>query len=134
MPTAIKLPKIKEREFPQNQIPWRSGCSEVLYHREVIKVNPGDRLASVHPRKKRATIKPVKFVVAAWQARIIAHKMLYSFCQIWQTDLCKRTTHKTVERYLPNGNLTINKDAGYLRTISSDEKWLPGRRLYEKNR
>lgn len=77
IPTATKLPNIKDKEFPQNQIPWRSGCSDVLYQSEVIKVNPGERLASVHPRKKRATISPAKFVVAAWQARTTAHKMLY---------------------------------------------------------
>ena len=77
IPTATKLPNIKDKEFPQNQIPWRSGCSDVLYQREVIKVNPGERLASVHPRKKRATISPAKFVVAAWQARTTAHIMLY---------------------------------------------------------
>lgn len=75
-PAAIRLPKIDESEFPQNHIPERSGCSDLRYQSEVRRVNPGDRLASVHPRKKRVTMKVAKFVVAAWHARIIAHSML----------------------------------------------------------
>jgi hypothetical protein len=61
----MRLPKIRDREFPQNQIPARRGCSEVRYQREVIKVNPGDRLASVHPSRNLVTIRVAKFLVAA---------------------------------------------------------------------
>jgi hypothetical protein len=68
---------IIEMEFPQNQIPCRSGCSDVRYHSEVIRLKPLETLASVHPRKKRATMSPAKFVAAAWQARTIAHNMLF---------------------------------------------------------
>lgn len=76
IPAAIRLPKTVESEFPQNHIPERSGCSDLRYQREVRRVNPGDRLASVHPRKNRVTMKVAKFVVAAWHARIIAHSIL----------------------------------------------------------
>ena len=88
IPTAIKFPKISDKEFPQNQIPWRSGCSDVLYQSDVIRVKPGERLASVHPRKNRTTIKPAKFVVAAWHARTMDHKILKSGEQLqW---LCRK--------------------------------------------
>jgi hypothetical protein len=66
----------RDKEFPQNQIPARSGCSDVRYQRDVIKVNPGDKLASVHPRKNRTIINVVKLVVAAWHANTIAHRIL----------------------------------------------------------
>lgn len=78
IPTAIRFPKISEIEFPQNQTPWRRGCSEARYQRDVIRLNPGEMLASVQPRKKRTIIIPVKFVVAAWQARITDQMMLYN--------------------------------------------------------
>lgn len=76
MPAAIRLPKTDESEFPQNHMPARKGCSDLRYQREVRRVNPGDRLASVHPRKNRVTIKVANFFVAAWHARTIAHSML----------------------------------------------------------
>jgi hypothetical protein len=65
MPAAIRFPKISESEFPQNHILERSGCSDVRYQREVRRVNPGDMLASVHPRRNRVTMKVAKFFVAA---------------------------------------------------------------------
>lgn len=65
IPTAMRLPKIRDREFPQNQIPARRGCSDVRYQSEVIRVNPGDKLASVHPSRNRVTIIVAKFFVAA---------------------------------------------------------------------
>lgn len=72
----MEFPMMRDKEFPQNQIPARSGCSDVRYQSDVIRVKPGDKLASVHPKKKRATINVVKFVVAAWHANTIAHRML----------------------------------------------------------
>jgi hypothetical protein len=47
-----------------------------VYHKEVIRLNPGDMLASVTPKKNLAVIMPVKLFVAAWQARTIAHRAL----------------------------------------------------------
>lgn len=72
---------IRESEFPQNQMPARSGCSDVRYQSEVMRVNPGDRLASVHPRKNRVTMIVAKLVVAAWQARTIAQRIL-----VWKLE------------------------------------------------
>lgn len=44
-------------------------------------MNPGDRLASVHPRKNLVTMIVAKLVVAAWQARTIAQRML-----VWRLE------------------------------------------------
>jgi hypothetical protein len=60
---------MSESEFPQNQIPCRNGCSDDRYQSEVIRLKPGEMLASVTPKKNRVIMIPVKFVVAAWHAR-----------------------------------------------------------------
>lgn len=46
-----------------------------------MRLKPGDILASVQPRKNRTIIIPVKFVVAAWQARMTDQIMLYNISQ-----------------------------------------------------
>lgn len=76
IPTEMIFPMINEIEFPRNQRPCRRGCSEVRYQREVIKLNPGERLASKRPSRNLTTMSPAKLVVAAWQARMTAHIML----------------------------------------------------------
>jgi hypothetical protein len=77
MPTAIRFPIISEMEFPQNQIPWRRGCSDVRYQSEVRRLKPGETEASVQPRKNLITMRPVKLVVAAWHASTTAHMILF---------------------------------------------------------
>jgi hypothetical protein len=79
IPTAIKLPNMRESELPQNQIPCLSGCSEDRYQSEVIRLNPGEMLASVTPKKNRVIMIPVKFVVAAWHARTTDQMILCGY-------------------------------------------------------
>lgn len=55
-------------DVPKNQAPCRSGCSALLYHMPVNRLQPGRIDASAAPRKKRTTIKPAKFVHAAINA------------------------------------------------------------------
>ncbi len=63
-------------DVPKNQAPCRRGCSALLYHMPVIRLQPGIKDASAAPRKKRATIKPAKFEHAAIHATQIAQTIL----------------------------------------------------------
>lgn len=103
---------MRDNELPQNQMPARRGCSDVRYQSDVISVKPGERLASVHPRKNRTTIKVAKLVVAAWQANTIAQRILTDD-QLEDFQLrINLLTYKVVARYFPNGNFTMSRDAG----------------------
>ena len=68
-------------ELPVNQRPCRKGCSSRRYHMPVIKLNPGETEASAAPRKNRTSNMPVKFLVAAWKARMTPQMRLSVYVQ-----------------------------------------------------
>jgi hypothetical protein len=57
--------------FLENNMPWRSGCSDVLYHNPAIRLNPVEIPALPAPRNNLVTVSLAKLEVAAWQARTI---------------------------------------------------------------
>lgn len=62
---ARSPPHMTPQDVPTNQAPWRRGCSSLLYHIPVMRLEPGIIADSAAPRRKRTAIKPPKFLHAA---------------------------------------------------------------------
>lgn len=78
IPYVNSPPKIDETLFPANQIPCLEACLDRLYQSPVRRDRPGLIVLSKIPSRTRRDMRPAKFDVAPWHARIMAHIMLYS--------------------------------------------------------
>jgi hypothetical protein len=74
----IRPPTIWPAPKPQYQMPYRSGASALMYHREVKTIKAGAMIASHIPKRVRtAMIEAVSWHVAEQQRMIPHSKMLY---------------------------------------------------------
>ena len=78
--------------FEQFQAIVRYVCSRLRHHIWVIAINDGAKVASKTPRKKRAVIRPLKFLAAPMQATTVPQQKRLS------------------ETHFPTGNLTRAND------------------------
>lgn len=106
MPYASNPPKTPAMVIPWNQIPWRKGCSDRLYHMETTILRPGAMAASVRPRKKRTAMMPLSLNEAAVNISTAPQTMLNTVSSYPAATMSWTITHIEVEIILPTGNRT----------------------------
>jgi hypothetical protein len=87
----MRPPRIWPAPRPQYQMPYRSGASASMYHREVVTIKVGAMAASHIPNKVRRAIIEILSRHAAEKQRMIPHRrMLYP--RTFGAGKCLRST------------------------------------------